>query len=60
MQCLCQDSSAVQDQLDDVRQIQASTRAFAAIRGDGSVVAWTGVSGPYALDPNVWFARAIV
>ena len=34
------DSSAVQDQLKNVQQIQASHQAFAAIRGDGSVVTW--------------------
>ena len=34
------DCSAVQDKLRDVRQIQASVRAFAAILGDGSVVTW--------------------
>ena len=34
------DSSGVQDQLKDVQQIQASSRAFAAILGDGSVVTW--------------------
>ena len=34
------DSSAVQDQLRDVQQIQASMSAFAAILGDGSVVTW--------------------
>ena len=34
------DCSRVQDQLRDVQQIQASSRAFAAILGDGSVVAW--------------------
>ncbi|CAE7939958.1 HERC1 [Symbiodinium sp. KB8] len=34
------DSSAVQDQLRDVQQIQASHSAFAAIRSDGSVVSW--------------------
>ena len=34
------DSSAVQEQLRDVQQIQASTCAFAAILGDGSVVTW--------------------
>ena len=34
------DSSAVQDQLKGVRQIQASGEAFAAIREDGSVVTW--------------------
>ena len=34
------DSSAVQDQLKIVQQIQASTNAFAAILGDGSVVTW--------------------
>ena len=35
---LAGDSSAVQDQLRDVQQIQASTGAFAAILGDGAVV----------------------
>ena len=34
------DSSAVQDQLKNVQQIQASDSAFAAILGDGSVVTW--------------------
>ena len=34
------DSSAVQDQLRNVRQIQASSTAFAAILADGSVVTW--------------------
>ena len=34
------DSSAVQDQLRDVQQIQASDCGFAAIPGDGSVVTW--------------------
>ena len=34
------DSSAVQEQLRDVQQIQASQYAFAAILGDGSVVTW--------------------
>ncbi|OLP77534.1 hypothetical protein AK812_SmicGene42396 [Symbiodinium microadriaticum] len=34
------DSSAVQDQLRDVQQIQASCGAFAAILGNGSVVTW--------------------
>ena len=34
------DSSAVQEQLRDVQQIQASSGAFAAILGDGSVVTW--------------------
>eukprot|EP00434_Breviolum_minutum_P023230 symbB.v1.2.020488.t1/scaffold1730.1/size104407/1 len=36
------DSSAVQDQLRGVQQIQATLRAFAAILADGSVVAWGG------------------
>ena len=31
---------AVQEQLKNVQQIQASHQAFAAIRGDGSVVTW--------------------
>ena len=30
----------MQDQLKNVQQIQASEAAFAAIRGDGSVVTW--------------------
>ena len=34
------DSSAVQDRLNNVRQIQASNGAFAAILCDGSVVTW--------------------
>eukprot|EP00439_Symbiodinium_sp_Y106_P032401 s4170_g3.t2 len=34
------DSRAVQDQLRNVQQIQASRFAFAAILGDGSVVTW--------------------
>ena len=34
------DSGAVQDQLEDVQQIQASFQAFAAILSDGSVVTW--------------------
>ena len=34
------DSSAVQSQLKNVQQIQASQRAFAAILSDGSVVTW--------------------
>ena len=34
------DSSAVQDQLTNVKQIQASCGAFAAILGDGAVVTW--------------------
>ena len=34
------DSSEVQDQLHDVQQIQATSKAFAAIRADGSVVTW--------------------
>ena len=34
------DSSAVQEQLKDVQQIQASAGAFAAILFDGSVVTW--------------------
>ena len=34
------DSSAVQDQLKNVQQIQAAPCAFAAILGDGSVVTW--------------------
>ncbi|CAE7947685.1 unnamed protein product, partial [Symbiodinium sp. KB8] len=34
------DSSAVQDQLMNVQQIQAARFAFAAILGDGSVVTW--------------------
>ena len=34
------DISAVQDQLKNMQQIQASDHAFAAILGDGSVVTW--------------------
>ena len=34
-------SSAVQDQLKNVQQIQASSCAFAAILADGSVVTWS-------------------
>ena len=34
------DSSAVQDQLMNVQQVQANSCAFAAILADGSVVAW--------------------
>ena len=34
------DSSAVQGQLKNVQQVQASMYAFAAIRADGSVVTW--------------------
>ena len=34
------DSSAVQDQLKGVQQIQATRQAFAAILDDGSVVTW--------------------
>ena len=34
------DSSAVQDQLRNVQQIEATRTAFAAILGDGSVVTW--------------------
>jgi uncharacterized glyoxalase superfamily protein PhnB len=34
------DCSAVQGQLRNVQQIQATDKAFAAILADGSVVAW--------------------
>ena len=34
------DSSAVRHQLKNVQQIQATSFAFAAILGDGSVVSW--------------------
>ena len=34
------DSSAVQDQLKGVQQVQATSGAFAAILADGSVVTW--------------------
>eukprot|EP00439_Symbiodinium_sp_Y106_P084949 s112_g27.t1 len=34
------DSSAVQDQLKNVQQIQVTAEAFAAILGDGSVLTW--------------------
>ena len=33
-------SSAVKDQLKNVQQIQATSGAFAALLGDGFVVAW--------------------
>ena len=36
------DSLAVRDQLKGVQQIQATSRAFAAILDDGSVVTWGG------------------
>eukprot|EP00434_Breviolum_minutum_P031260 symbB.v1.2.027641.t1/scaffold2850.1/size68925/3 len=36
------DSSAVQDQLRGVQQIQATTGAFAAILEDGSIITWGG------------------
>ena len=35
------DSSAARNQLKNVQQIQATKHAFAAIRGDGSVVTWS-------------------
>ena len=38
--CFGGDSSAVQDQLKGVQQIQATHGAFAAILEDGSVVTW--------------------
>ena len=44
------DSSAVQDQLKDVQQIQASDMAFAAILHDGSVVSWGDAD--YVRDSN--------
>ena len=34
------DSTAVQDELKNVQQIQASSCSFAALRGDGTVVTW--------------------
>ncbi|CAE7170790.1 ftsH [Symbiodinium pilosum] len=34
------DSSAVQERLQDVQQIQASAGAFAAVLADGTVVTW--------------------
>ena len=34
------DSSALQDQLVSVQHVAAAARAFAAIRGDGTVVTW--------------------
>ena len=34
------DSSEVRDQLRNVRQVEATERAFAAILADGSVVTW--------------------
>ena len=36
------DSSAAQDQLSNVRQVQATAEAFAASRDDGSVITWGG------------------
>ena len=39
------DSSAVREQLKNVRQIQASDSAFAAICCDGSVVTWGDTEG---------------
>ena len=39
------DSSEVQDQLRDVRQIQAGSAAFAAILADGSVITWGDPEG---------------
>ena len=33
-------SLKLQDQLTDVQRVVASTLAFAALKGDGSVVAW--------------------
>ena len=42
------DCSSVQDQLKNVQQIQASDAAFAAVLGDGSVVAWGRAS--YGVD----------
>ena len=57
------DSLAVQDQLRDVQQIQAAYYAFAAIRGDGSVVTWgewwrqqrgTGSAEARAANPSFW------
>ena len=46
------DCSAVQAQLKNVRQIQSSENAFAAILRDGSVVTWGAVSSQYAGDSN--------
>ncbi|CAE7730114.1 HERC2, partial [Symbiodinium pilosum] len=37
------DSSAVQSQLHDVRCIQATSAAFAALRADGFVITWGNV-----------------
>ncbi|CAE6950493.1 unnamed protein product, partial [Symbiodinium necroappetens] len=34
------DSSSVQDQLHDVKCIQSTNTAFAALRADGTVVCW--------------------
>ena len=34
------DSSAVQEKLRNVQQVQATLRAFAAILADGSIVTW--------------------
>ena len=38
--CLGGDCTDVQDQLQNVQQVQASYHAFAAVRGDGSVLTW--------------------
>lgn len=38
--CSGDDSSAIQDQLRNVQQLQAMLGAFAAILADGSVVTW--------------------
>ena len=40
------DSSAVQNELTDVQIVEASMKAFAAVRGDGTVITWgDGPSG---------------
>ena len=46
------DSSHVQAQLQNVHQIQATLRAFAAILGDGSVVTWTGAESFFDFGGN--------
>lgn len=49
----CGDSSKVQDQLSNVQQIHATDFAFAAIRGDGSVVTWGHEERGAKSDPDL-------
>ena len=44
------DSSAVQDQLRNAQQVQATGKAFAAVLADGSVVTWG--NPPYGGDSS--------